>query len=73
VTNVAGRSRTLRLAFLSAAASLVAAFAAVGPTIPLFNIHRAEDEFTNAGISMTVVSYSAGTLTTRLMLVATRD
>jgi hypothetical protein len=51
----------------------VAAFAAVGPTIPLFNIFRAEDGFTNAGISMTVVAYSAATLTTRLVLVATRD
>jgi hypothetical protein len=48
----------------------VAAFAAVGPTIPLFNIFRAEDGFTNAGISMTVVAYSAATLTTRLVLVA---
>jgi hypothetical protein len=44
-----------------------------GFTIPLFNIYRAEDGFTNAGISMTVAAYSAATLTTRLVLVATRD
>jgi MFS family permease len=47
--------------------SLVAAYAAV-TTIPLFNIYRAEDGFTNAGISMTVVAYSAATLTTLLVL-----
>lgn len=68
VTNVAGRGRTLRLAFISAVVSLVAAFAAVGSTIPLFNIYRAEDGFTNAGISMTVVAYSVATLATLLVL-----
>src|SRR3954452_5248851 len=60
--------RTLQLAFLSAVVSLAAAFAAVGSTIPLFNIYRAEDGFTNAGISMTVVAYSVATLTTLLVL-----
>lgn len=64
----ARRGRTLRLAFLSAVVSLVAAFAAVGSTIPLFNIYRAEDGFTNAGISLTVVAYSVATLTTLLVL-----
>jgi MFS family permease len=49
-------------------ASLVATFAAVGSTIPLFDIYRAEDGFTNAGISMTVVAYSVATLTTLLVL-----
>ncbi|WP_231930723.1 MFS transporter [Micromonospora coriariae] len=68
MTNVPGRGRTLRLTFISAVVSLVAAFAAVGSTIPLFNIYRAEDGFTNAGISMTVVAYSAATLTTLLVL-----
>jgi MFS family permease len=68
VTNVAGRGRTLRLAFVSAVVSLVASFAAVGSTIPLFNIYRAEDGFTNADISMTVVAYSVATLTTLLVL-----
>ncbi|WP_345630291.1 MFS transporter [Rugosimonospora acidiphila] len=48
--------------------SLVAVFAAVGSTIPLFNIYRAEDGFTNAGISLTVVAYSAATLSTLLVL-----
>jgi hypothetical protein len=62
------RGRTLRLAFVSAVVSLVAAFAAVGSTIPLFNIYRAEDGFTNAGISMTVVAYSVGTIGTLLVL-----
>jgi MFS family permease len=66
--NQARRVRTLWLAFLSAVVSLTAAFAAVGSTIPLFNIYRAEDGFTNAGISMTVVAYSAATLTTLLVL-----
>ncbi|GAA4260815.1 MFS transporter [Dactylosporangium darangshiense] len=67
VINQVSRRGTLRLAFLSAVVSLAAVFAAVGSTIPLFNIYRAEDGFTNAGISMTVVAYSAATLTTLLM------
>lgn len=68
VTDRVGRVRTLRLAFFSAVVSLVAAFAAVGSTIPLFNIYRAEDGFTNAGIAITVVAYSAATLITLLFL-----
>ncbi|NMO50127.1 MFS transporter [Actinoplanes sp. TBRC 11911] len=60
--------RTRRLTFVSAVVSLVAVFAAVGSTIPLFNIYRAEDGFTNAGISLTVVAYSAATLSTLLVL-----
>src|SRR4051794_37305347 len=68
VTDLAGRHRALRLAFASGVVSLVAAFAAVGSTIPLFNVYRAEDGFTNAGISMTVVAYSAATLATLLVL-----
>jgi MFS family permease len=67
VINQVSRGGTLRLAFSSAVVSLAAAFVAVGSTIPLFNIYRAEDGFTNAGISMTVVAYSAATLTTLLM------
>ncbi len=67
-TNQVSRDRTLRLAFISAVVSLVASFAAVGSTIPLFNIYRAEDGFTNAGISETVVAYSAATLITLLVL-----
>jgi MFS family permease len=68
VTDRFSRPRTLRLAFVSAVVSLVAVFAAVGSTIPLFNIYRAEDGFTNAGISVTIVAYSAATLTTLLVL-----
>jgi MFS family permease len=60
--------RTLRLAFVSAVVSLAAAFTAVGSTIPLFNIYRAEEGFTNAGVSMTVVTYSVGTISTLLLL-----
>jgi predicted MFS family arabinose efflux permease len=66
--NLGRRERTLRLTFLSAVISLVAVFAAVGSTIPLFNIYRAEDGFTNAGISLAVVAYSAATLGTLLVL-----
>jgi MFS family permease len=68
LTDVAGRGRSLRLAFVSAVVSLVAVFAAVGSTIPLFNIYRAEDGFTNAGISTTVAAYSVATLITLLVL-----
>ncbi|MFI5613244.1 MFS transporter [Amycolatopsis sp. NPDC051903] len=67
-TTVTRRGRTLSLAFLSAVVALVASFAAVGSTIPLFNVYRAEDGFTNAGISITVVAYSAATLSTLLVL-----
>ncbi|WP_345360651.1 MFS transporter [Actinoallomurus liliacearum] len=63
-----GRGGSLRPAFSSAVAALAAAFVAVGSTIPLFNIYRAEERFTNADISMTVVAYSAATLTTLLVM-----
>jgi MFS family permease len=62
------RGGTLQLAFVSAVVSLVAAFAAVGSTIPLFNIYRAEEGFTNAGVSLTVAAYSVGTISTLLVL-----
>ena len=68
VINLGPRDRTLPLAFVSAVVSLMATFAAVGSTIPLFNIYRAEDGFTNADISLTVVAYSAATLSTLLVL-----
>ena len=67
-TSLRRQNRTLRLAFGSAVVSLVAVFAAVGATIPLFNVYRAEDGFTNAGISLAVVAYSAATLSTLLVL-----
>src|SRR4051812_34715388 len=57
-TSLRGRDRTLRLAFVSAVVSMVVAFGAVGSAIPLFNIYRAEDGFTNADITLTVVVYS---------------
>lgn len=63
-----GQPRRIRFAFVSAVIALVAAFAAVGSTVPLFNVYRAEDGFTNAGISVAVVVYSAATLTTLLVL-----
>ena len=62
------RSGKLPRAFVSAVVSLVAVFAAVGSTIPLFNIYRADEGFTNAGISLTVVAYSGATLITLLVL-----
>ncbi|MEV6371344.1 MFS transporter [Micromonospora musae] len=67
-TKLGREDRNPHLAFLSAVVALVAVFAAVGSTIPLFNIYRAEDGFTNAGISLTVVAYSAATLSTLLVL-----
>ncbi|MBW8707138.1 putative sialic acid transporter [Streptomyces sp. MBT84] len=62
------QGRTLRLAFLSAVVSLVASFAASASPIPLFNTYRAEDGFTNAGISLAVVSNSVGTIAGLLVL-----
>ncbi|MFL6732278.1 MAG: MFS transporter [Sphingomicrobium sp.] len=65
----AGHSRAgLRLAFLSAAVSLVASFAAAAAPIPLYNIYRAEDGFTNPGISMAIVTYSLGAIVGLLVL-----
>jgi hypothetical protein len=62
------RELRLQLTFASAVVSLVAVFAAEGSTIPLFTIYRTEDGFTNAGISLTLVAYSAATLSTLLVL-----
>ncbi|MBK6006676.1 MFS transporter [Ramlibacter ginsenosidimutans] len=58
----------LRLAFFSAAVSLVVAFAAAAAPIPLYNIYRAEDGLTNAAISMAVVTYAVGTIAALLVL-----
>jgi MFS family permease len=68
VIDQAHRGGTLRLAFLSAVVSLVASFAASAAPIPLYNIYRAEDGFTNFDISMAVVTYSVGTLAGLLVL-----
>jgi MFS family permease len=68
VIDQAQRGGTLRLAFLSAVVSLVAAFAASAAPIPLYNIYRAEGGFTNFGISMAIVTYSVGTMAGLLVL-----
>lgn len=68
VINQAHRDGMLRLAFLSAVVSVVASFAAAAAPIPLYNIYRAEDGFTNAGISMAVVAYAVGTIAALLVL-----
>src|SRR5499426_98361 len=68
VINQAHRGGMLRLAFLSAVVSLVVSFAAAAAPIPLYNIYRAEDGFTNAGISMAVVAYAVGTIGALLVL-----
>ncbi|MET4492084.1 MFS transporter [Bradyrhizobium sp. LA7.1] len=43
-------------------------FAAAAAPIPLYNIYRTEDGFTNAGISRAVVAYAIGTVTALLVL-----
>ena len=68
VINQAHRGGMLRLAFLSAVVSLVISFAAAAAPIPLYNIYRGEDGFTNAGISMAVVGYAVGTIGALLVL-----
>ncbi|MEJ8839905.1 MFS transporter [Ramlibacter sp. AN1133] len=60
--------RMLRLAFVSALLSLVASFVTTAAPIPLFNVYRAEDGFTNTGISMAVVANSVGTIAALLVL-----
>ena len=57
-----------RLAFISAAVSLVTCFAAAAAPIPLYNIYRAEDGFTKPGIAMAIVTYSLGTIVGLLVL-----
>jgi MFS family permease len=66
--NEARQGGTLRLAFISAAVSLVASFAAAAAPIPLYNIYRAEEGFTNFGISMAIVTYSVGSISGLLVL-----
>src|SRR3954470_15156713 len=68
VIRQAHKGGMLRLAFLSAVVSLVVSFAAAAAPIPLYNIYRAEDGFTNAGISMAVVAYAVGTIAALLVL-----
>jgi hypothetical protein len=68
MTKHALQNGALRLAFLSAVVSLIVSFAAAAAPIPLYNIYRAEDGFTNAGVSMAVVIYSVGTIAALLLL-----
>ncbi|MGW3747016.1 MFS transporter [Streptomyces sp. NPDC005146] len=68
VINLARGGKSPRLAFSSAVISLVASFAATAAPIPLFNTYRAEDGFTNASLSLAVVTYSVGTIATLLVL-----
>jgi MFS family permease len=68
VINLAERHRTLRLAFVAAVVSLAAVFAGNAAPVPLYNIYRAEDGFTNADVSLAVVAYSVGTITALLLL-----
>jgi MFS family permease len=62
------RARALRLAFVSAAASLSAAFAASAAPIPLLNTYRLEEGFTNAELSLTIVVYDLPTLAALLTM-----
>ncbi|WUV21540.1 MFS transporter [Kribbella sp. NBC_01484] len=48
--------------------SLAAAFAASSAPIPLFNLYRAEEGFSNADISLTVVAYDLPTLAALLVM-----
>jgi MFS family permease len=64
----AGPAVRFRFAFAAAVVALIATFATVGSTVPLFNVYRAQDGFSNAGISVAVVVYSAATLGTLLVL-----
>ncbi|HWI80322.1 MAG TPA: MFS transporter [Ramlibacter sp.] len=68
VIDPAQPGRMLRLAFFSAVVALAATFAASAAPIPLYNIYRAEDGFTNVGISMAIVTYSVGTMAGLLVL-----
>jgi MFS family permease len=67
VGQVRSKAATRQPAFVPAVISLVVVFATVGSTIPLFNIYRAEDGFTNGDISLTVVAYAVATLITLLV------
>jgi MFS family permease len=67
-TRTGPKNASQRSAFAPAVTSLLVAFATVGATIPLFNIYRVEEGFSNGDISLTVVAYSAATLATLLAL-----
>ena len=68
VINPAQRGATLQFAFVSAVLALAAVFVANAAPVPLYNVYRAEERFTNAGISLAVVAYSLGTIAALLVL-----
>ena len=68
VIHLARRGAKLRLAFVSAIIALAAVFVANAAPVPLYNVYRAEERFTNAGISLAVVAYSLGTIAALLVL-----
>ena len=53
---------------MSAVLGLATSFAAAAAPIPLYNIYRAEEGFSNSGISMAIVTYSVGTMVGLLVL-----
>jgi len=61
-------SRHLRPAFWAAMLGLAATFVATASPIPLYNTYRAEQGFTNADISLTVVAYFVGTIVSLIVL-----
>lgn len=64
--DVTGRGRTI--AFLGSSLALVASFAASAAPIPLFNHYRFEDGLSNADLSLVVVAYFIGAMTSLLFL-----
>jgi len=62
------RGAGMGLAFLSATLSLVSSFAAAAAPIPLYNIYRAEDGFSNSGIALAIAAYLVGTILGLLVL-----
>lgn len=67
-TAPARQRAALRLAFVAAVISLAAVFVANAAPVPLYNVYRAEEHFTNAVISLAVVVYSLGTIAALLVL-----
>jgi len=55
-------------AFPAAMVALAATFVATASPIPLYNTYRAEQGFTNADISLTVVAYFIGTIVSLIVL-----
>ena len=62
------RGGTRQRAFFAAVLGLVATFASSAAPIPLYNIYRADEGFTNFAISMAIVTYSVGTIAALLVL-----